>query len=115
MEPTYLRVLSQNGNTFELPSIQPLQMFVIKILNHGVRDWYNRTPVPTGSISIGTTVCHCAGFAVGYCRTELNTSPEKSDLPSVLGIGLSKGGGVDFMLFPMSLSPGAVEGAGSLQ
>lgn len=60
-------------------------------------------------------VCHCPGFPGGYCRTKLNNFPGKSDLPSGLGNGLSKGGGADFMLFPISLSPGAVEGTGSLQ
>lgn len=54
-------------------------------------------------------------FPVGYYRTELNISPEKSDLPSVLDSGLSKGAGVDFMLFPISFSPRDVEGTGSLQ
>lgn len=44
-----------------------------------------------------------------HCRTELNRSPKKSDSPSVPGNGLSKGGGVDFRLFPIFLLPGAVE------
>lgn len=58
----------------------------------------------------GTVVYHCPGFPVDYCGAELNASPEKSDLPSVPGNGLSKGGGVDFRLFPIFLLPGAVEG-----
>jgi hypothetical protein len=52
---------------------------------------------------------------VGYYRTELNISLEKSDLPSLLDNGLSEGGDVDFMLFPISFSPWAVEGTRSLQ
>lgn len=47
MEPTDLRVLSQNDNTFGLPNTPPFQMFIIEHLNHKVRDWYNGTLIPT--------------------------------------------------------------------